>query len=51
MNVFRVALSRDFWLTGFAIAHVPQPFGAKRIDGNLFFTEQSDKSVGGVSGV
>jgi hypothetical protein len=41
MNVFRVALSRDFWITGVAIArYVPQAFRTKQIDGNLFFTEQ-----------
>jgi hypothetical protein len=41
MNVFRAALSRDFWITGGAIAcYLPQAFRTKQIDGNLFFTEQ-----------
>jgi len=41
MNVFRAALSRDFWITGIAIArYIPRAFRTKQIDGNLFFTEQ-----------
>jgi hypothetical protein len=41
MNVFRAALSRDFWITGVAIArYLPQAFRTKQIDGNLFFTEE-----------
>ncbi len=41
MNMFRAALSRDFWITGGAIArYLPQAFRTKQIDGNLFFTEQ-----------
>jgi hypothetical protein len=41
MNVFRSALSRDFWITGGAIArYLRQAFRTKQIDGNLFFTEQ-----------
>ena len=41
MNVIRAALSRDFWITGVAIArYLPQAFRAKQIDGDLFFTEQ-----------
>ena len=41
MNLFRAALSRDFWMTGVAIArYLPQAFRNKQIDGNLFFTEQ-----------
>jgi hypothetical protein len=34
-------LSRDFWMTGVAIArYLPQAFRAKQIDGDPFFTEQ-----------
>ncbi|MGA7458605.1 MAG: hypothetical protein WBW69_00155 [Candidatus Korobacteraceae bacterium] len=41
MNVFRAALSSDFWITGIAIArYIPQAFRRKQIDGNLFFTEE-----------
>jgi hypothetical protein len=41
MNVFRAALSSDFWITGIAIArYIPRPFRTKQIDRNLFFTEQ-----------
>ena len=41
MNVFRAALSRDFWITGIAIArYIPRAFRTKQIDGNLFFTEE-----------
>jgi len=41
MNVFRATLSRDFWITGIAIArYIPQAFRRKQIDGNLFFTEE-----------
>jgi hypothetical protein len=41
MNVFRAVLSRDFWITGGAIARcLPQGFRTKQIDGNLLFTEQ-----------
>ena len=39
MNVFRAALSSDFWITGIAIArYIPRAFRTKQIDGNLFFT-------------
>ncbi|MGB8836696.1 MAG: hypothetical protein WCC67_08120, partial [Candidatus Acidiferrales bacterium] len=41
MNAFRAALSRDFWITGIAIArYIPRAFRTKQIDGNLFFTEE-----------
>jgi hypothetical protein len=41
MNVFRAALSSDFWNTGIAIArYIPRDFRTKQIDGNLFFTEE-----------
>jgi hypothetical protein len=41
MNVFRTALSSDFWITGIAIArYIPRGFRTKQIDGNLFFTEE-----------
>ena len=41
MNVFRAALSSDFWITGIAIArYIPRAFRTKQIDGNLFFTEE-----------
>jgi hypothetical protein len=41
MNVFRAALSSDFWITGIAIArYIHRAFGTKQIDGNLFFTEE-----------
>ena len=41
MNVFRAALSGDFWITGIAIArYIPRAFRTKQIDGNLFFTEE-----------
>src|SRR5271156_5473814 len=44
MNVFRAALSRDFWITGIAIArYIPRAFRTKQIDGNLFFTEEKRK--------
>jgi hypothetical protein len=40
MNVFRAALSRDFWITGAAIArYLPQAFRTKQVDGDFFFTE------------
>ncbi|MGA7854000.1 MAG: DUF1569 domain-containing protein [Candidatus Acidiferrales bacterium] len=42
MNVFRAALSSDFWITGIAIArYIPRAFRTKQIDGNLFFTEET----------
>jgi hypothetical protein len=41
MNVLHAALSRDFWITGGAIArYLPKAFRTKQIDGNLFFTDQ-----------
>jgi len=41
MNVFRAALSSDFWITGIAIArYIPRAFRTKQIDGNRFFTEE-----------
>jgi hypothetical protein len=41
MNVFRAALSSDFWITGIAIAgYIPRAFRTKQIDGNLFFREE-----------
>jgi hypothetical protein len=41
MNVFRAALSGDFWIMGIAIArYIPRAFRTKQIDGNLFFTEE-----------
>src|SRR5258708_26717217 len=41
MNVFRAALSSDFWITGIAIArYIPRAFRTTQIDGNLFFTEE-----------
>ena len=41
MNVFRAALSSDFWITGIAIArYIPRAFRTKQIDGNLFFAEE-----------
>ncbi len=44
MNVFRAALSGDFWITGIAIArYIPQAFRRKQIDGNLFFTEEKSQ--------
>ncbi len=40
MNVVRAALTRDFWITGVAIArYIPRAFRVKQIDGDLFFTE------------
>ena len=41
MNVFRAALTRDFWITGIAIArYMPRAFRVKQVDGNHFFTEE-----------
>jgi Protein of unknown function (DUF1569) len=41
MNVFRAALSSDFWITGIAIArYIPRALRTKQIDANLFFTEE-----------
>ena len=41
MNVFRAALTSDFWMTGIAIVrYIPRWFRVKRVDGNLFFTEE-----------
>jgi len=41
MNVFRAALSSDFWITGIAIArYIPRAFRTTQIDGNRFFTEE-----------
>jgi hypothetical protein len=41
MNVFRAALTFDFWITGLAIArYVPRAFRVKHVDGDLFFTEE-----------
>lgn len=41
MNVFRAALSNDFWIAGIAIArYIARAFRTKQIDGNLFFTEE-----------
>ena len=41
MNVFRAALSNDFWTTGVAIArYIPRAFHVKQVDGDLFFTEE-----------
>jgi len=52
MNVFRAALSSDFWITGIAIArYIPRAFRTKQIDGNLFFTERSGRSISDVSRV
>jgi hypothetical protein len=49
MNVFRGAITSDFWITGLAIVrYVPRAFRVKQIDGDLFFTEER-KSTGGVS--
>ena len=45
MNVLHAALSRDFWITGGAIArYLPQAFRTKQIDGNLFFTDQKQQA-------
>ena len=41
MNVFRAALTSDFWMTGIAIVrHIPRAFRVKQVDGDLFFTEE-----------
>jgi Protein of unknown function (DUF1569) len=41
MNVFRAALTGDFWITGTAIArYMPRAFRVKQVDGNHFFTEE-----------
>jgi hypothetical protein len=41
MNVFRAALAGDFWITGIAIVrYIPRAFRVKRVDGDLFFTEE-----------
>ena len=41
MNVFRAALTSDFWITGIAIAsYIPRAFRVKQVDGDLFFTEE-----------
>jgi hypothetical protein len=41
MNVFRAALTSDFWMTGIAIVrYIPRAFRVKQVDGNLFFTEE-----------
>jgi hypothetical protein len=41
MNVFRAALTRNFWITGIAIArYMPRAFRVKQVDGNQFFTEE-----------
>ena len=41
MNVFRGAITSDFWITGLAIVrYVPRAFRVKQIDGDLFFTEE-----------
>src|ERR1700731_2949624 len=48
MNVFRAALSSDFWITGIAIArYIPRAFRTKQIDGNLFFTEEKRQEYRG----
>jgi len=40
MNVFRAALTSDFWITGIAIlCYIPRAFHVKHVDGSLFFTE------------
>ena len=45
MNVFRAALSRDFWITGVAIArYIPRAFRTKQIEGNLFFRSAGESS-------
>ena len=52
MNVFRAALSSDFWITGIAIArYIPRAFRTKQIDGNLFFTEEKRQEYRHVSRV
>jgi len=41
MNVFRAALTSDFWITGIAILrYIPRAFQVKHVDGALFFTEE-----------
>jgi hypothetical protein len=41
MNVFRGAITSDFWITGLAIVrYVPRAFRVRQIDGDLFFTEE-----------
>ena len=41
MNVFRAALTSDFWITGIVIArHIPRTFRVKQVDGDLFFAEE-----------
>jgi hypothetical protein len=41
MNVFRAALTSDFWITGIAIVrYIPRAFRVKQVDGDLFFTEE-----------
>jgi hypothetical protein len=38
VNVFRAVLTRDFWITGIAIArYVPRAFRLKQVDGNQIF--------------
>jgi hypothetical protein len=41
MNVFRAALTSDFWITGIVIVrYIPRAFRVKQVDGDLFFTEE-----------
>ena len=41
MNVFRAALTSDFWITGIAILrYISRAFHVKHVDGALFFTEE-----------
>jgi uncharacterized protein DUF1569 len=41
MNLLRALFDPDFWVTGVAIVrYVPRAFRVKRVDGNLFFTEE-----------
>ena len=41
MNVFRAALTSDFWITGIVIVrYIPRAFRVKPVDGDLFFTAE-----------
>lgn len=42
MNVFRAALTSDFWMTGIAIVrYIPRWLRVKQVDGNLFTTTEN----------
>jgi hypothetical protein len=41
MNMFRAALTSDFWMTAIAILrYIPRAFRVKQVNGDIFFTEE-----------